>query len=273
MKAPKEHQVRVGLFITIGITILCLSIFFLGGNQIIKSQVYFKARFPQSQGLQNGSVVSFTGIIIGNIVAINLLPGENTVEITFKVDANFASRFTEGTEIDIRTQGALGDKYVFVKPGAPHGKIYPENAVLPVMKATDFVAMFNEKGDQAAKIFDILNDLHQLTQSLVSDNQIGKLLANTDSTMTQLRHTLTEGERLVKEFRSGAGPNESSKISKSIDKLDHILTRLDKGEGTLGALLTDSSIHDRLKSMLGTDNKTNNLRSIMRTSIEHQEKN
>lgn len=273
MKAPKEHQVHVGLFITIGITILCLSIFFLGGNQIIKSQVYYKARFPQSQGLQNGSVVSFTGITIGNIETISLLPNENTVEITFKVDAEFAPRFTEGTEIDIRTQGALGDKYIFVKPGNPQAIAYPENSVLPVMKATDFVAMFNEKGDQAAKIFDILNDLHRITQTMIGENQLGKLMANTDSTMTQMRHTLEESERLIKEFRSGAGPNESSKISKSIDKLDNILTRLDKGEGTLGALLTDSSIHEKLKSMLGADNKTNNIRSIMRTSIEHQEKN
>jgi phospholipid/cholesterol/gamma-HCH transport system substrate-binding protein len=273
MKAPKEHQLRVGLFITIGIVILCVSIFFLGGSNVIKSQVYFKARFSQTQGLQKGSVVSFTGITVGNIDDIDLLPGENTVEIIMKIDAKFAERFTEGTEVDIRTQGALGDKYIFVKPGNPQAKPITPETVLPVMHATDIISVFNEKGDQAAKIFDILNDLHTITQSIASENQLGRLIGNTDSTMAQLKKTLEESERLIKEIRGGSNANEPSKIAKSVDKLDHILTRLEKGEGTLGALLTDSALHERLKVMLGADNKTNSIRSLMRTSIEHQERN
>lgn len=271
MKTPKEHQVRVGFFITVGIVILCLSLFFLGGSNILKAQVYFKARFPQIQGLQNGSVVSFTGINIGNIEDIDLLSEENTVEVLMKIDAKFAKRFTEGTEVDIRTQGALGDKYIFVKPGDPKAKPLIENSIIPNMHATDIIALFNEKGDQAAQIFDILNDVHKITQSVASENQLANLIATTDSAMSQLKKTLEESERLIKEMRGSASPNEPSKITKSIDKLDHILTRLDKGEGTLGALLTDSTLHERLKTMLGADNKTNNIRSLMRTSIEHQE--
>jgi phospholipid/cholesterol/gamma-HCH transport system substrate-binding protein len=273
MKAPKEHQLRVGFFITAGITILCLSLFFLGGSNFLKSQVYFKARFPQIQGLQNGSVVSFTGITVGNIEEINLLTDENIVEILMKIDAKFAQRFTEGTELEIRTQGALGDKYIFVKPGSPQAKPLASNSIIPVMRSTDIFSVFNEKGDQAAKIFDILNEVHKITQSVSEDNQLAKLIANTDSAISQFKKTLEASEVLVKEIRGGVGPGEPSKISKSMDKLDHILSRLDKGEGTLGALLTDSSLHERLKTLLGADNKTNSIRSLMRTSIEHQDQN
>lgn len=273
MKTPKEHQVRVGLFITAGITILCLSIFFLGGSNFLKSQVYFKARFPQIQGLQNGSVISFTGIIVGNIETIDLLTEENIVEISMKIDAKYAQRFTEGSEVDIRTQGALGDKYIFVKPGSPQAKPLMANAIIPTMHSTDIIAVFNERGDQAVQIFDILNDLHRITQSVASENQLGTLISNTNSAVSQLKKTLAESEILIKEIRGGAKPNEVSKMASSMNKLDHILSRLDKGEGTLGALLTDSTIHERLKILLGADKKTNSIRSLMRTSIEHQDPN
>lgn len=269
MKLNNNIQLRVGIFIFTGLVILCLSVFFWGGSELLKARATYKIRFPQSQGLQIGSVVSLAGINIGNIIKIELLPAENTVEVTLNIDAKFVSHITEGTEADIRTQGALGDKYIYIKPGSPQNKIIPEHSIIPIIPSFDLIAFINEKGDQATKIFDILNDVHKITQAMTQENQFGKLMANSESTITQLRKTLEETEKLVKDARGASTNDQPSKIAKTMDHLDHILSRLDKGEGTLGALLTDSTIHERIKNILGADSKNQGIRSLLRNSLEH----
>jgi phospholipid/cholesterol/gamma-HCH transport system substrate-binding protein len=51
-------------------------------------------------------------------------------------------------------------------------------------------------------------------------------------------------------------------------KLEKIVDKVDKGEGTLGALINDRSIHDRIKNMLGAGQKTQQVKSILKSSVE-----
>jgi phospholipid/cholesterol/gamma-HCH transport system substrate-binding protein len=47
--------------------------------------------------------------------------------------------------------------------------------------------------------------------------------------------------------------------------------KLDRGEGTLGALINDPSVHNQLKAMLGGSPRKNHVKSLLRTSIEKEE--
>ena len=50
--------------------------------------------------------------------------------------------------------------------------------------------------------------------------------------------------------------------------MDNILEKIDNGQGTLGALINDRSLHDRLKSILGAGQKQQQVKSIMKSSVE-----
>ncbi len=273
MKMTKDHQTRVGFFMTIGLIVLCLSIFFLGGRKFLSSYKNYKARFPQIQGLQIGSIVSLTGINIGNITSIDLVANENIVEVTLKVEAEFANRITEGSEVDIRTQGALGDKFIFIKPGLPSANPLPADSILPVTPSVDFMALINDKGDQASQVFDIISDIHKITKSLTTENQIGKILLGTEVMTLQLKKTLEESEKLVKDLRGKFSENEPSKITQSMNHLENILNKIDKGEGTLGALIKDPTLHEKLKQLLGADSKKQEMRNLFRQSINSNNSN
>ncbi len=271
MKTTWEHKKRVGMFVTLGIVTVCFSIFFIGGSRVFRSQYDLKAHFTQIQGLTDGSVVSLSGIKIGNIEGIEFIPNQSTVEITMRIDKLFASKITKGSQIEIRTQGALGDKYLFITPGPIENPPLAENTIVPNAPNTDILSVLSEKGERAATIFDILEDLHKITQSLLIENRMAKIPAQTELALKQMTQTLAETTKLLQDIRGQGEDNSPSKVANVIDKLDKILGKLERGEGSLGALINDTTVHDQLKSLLGGQDATHQTRSLLRTSIKHQE--
>jgi phospholipid/cholesterol/gamma-HCH transport system substrate-binding protein len=53
-----------------------------------------------------------------------------------------------------------------------------------------------------------------------------------------------------------------------MNKFDRIMTKIDKGEGTLGALISDPSIHDQIKNILGGSQRKSQVKDMLRHSVE-----
>ena len=68
-------------------------------------------------------------------------------------------------------------------------------------------------------------------------------------------------EQLNKTLQNGS-------FDRTVVKLEKIVDKVDRGEGTLGALINDRSIHDRLKSMLGAGQKSQQVKNILKSSVE-----
>lgn len=269
MESHTNTQLKVGIFLAIGIIFILGSIFFLGADKaLFTSYVRVHAHFDQVQGLSVGSVVSLSGVTVGNVEEITFLPEINSLDVKMRINENYIDRIRQGSEVEIRTQGALGDKYVFIIPGDPRGAVVKEGDTLQVAKATDLLGIISERGSEANKIFDIINELHKVTHALNSENRLGRIMGNLETASTNLSQTSKETQKFMSDV-SGHGGGE--KLAKSIDKLDAILTKIDKGQGTLGALINDPSVHNQLKSVLGGSTRKNNIKSLLRTSIEKEE--
>ena len=77
---------------------------------LFKSYKVVYLQLKHVQGLNIGSVVSLSGINIGNIYSIEIADG-NQVRLALKIDEQFLKRIHKDAEAELRTQGALGDKY------------------------------------------------------------------------------------------------------------------------------------------------------------------
>ena len=83
METTLSHQVKVGIFAFIGVLLFCISIILLGGDKFFFSRTYsLKVHMLQSQGLGKGSVVSLSGVPVGNVESIEFIPGSAEVECT-----------------------------------------------------------------------------------------------------------------------------------------------------------------------------------------------
>lgn len=268
MDPNKKHQAQVGAFIFLGLVAVLASILALGGSKsIFKSYVTLYARLDQVQGLNEGSVVSVSGFNVGNVKEISFSGEQKALVVSMKIDSKFINRITKGSTAEIRTQGALGDKFVFIAPGDPTAAPLGEGEYIDSAPTSDLMGILSEKGGEAAKVFEIIDEIHKLTKIINADGRSEKIVSNLAEASTNLKLTSTEAYKLVSELR-GQNP---AKIKDSVEKLNSILAKIDRGEGTLGALINDNSLHEQLKNLLGGDQRKKYMKSLIRNSIEKSE--
>ncbi|MBO9665258.1 MAG: MCE family protein [Bdellovibrio sp.] len=266
MESNASTQLKVGIFLAVGIVFILGSIFFIGADKsIFRSYTKLHAHFDQVQGLAEGSVVSLSGITVGNVQAITFVPEKNTLDVTMKIDEKYLNRIREGSQVEIRTQGALGDKFVFIIPGDPKNPAVKDGDYLEVARATDLIGVISERGGEAGKIFDIINELYKITHAMNENNRLGKIMVNFETASTNLAQTSKDAQKVVSDLSS------NGKLTSAVTKLDSVMGKLDRGEGTLGALINDPSVHNQLKAMLGGSPRKNHVKSLLRTSIEKEE--
>lgn len=256
----------VGLFVILGLGVIMFSILMLGGDRtFLKSFVTLRAQFEQVQGLNKGSIVSLSGINIGNVEKIVFVQGSNELEVIMKIERTFLPRMTQGSRVEIRTQGALGDKFVFVTPGPSTNPPLKNGDSVEAARATDFLNVLSERGKETEKVFDIINDIFKITKTISSGDRLEKMFANLAKTSDNLSEATLQAKSLAVSLNANATQRQ---LKNSVEKLENILTKLDKGQGTLGALINDSSLHTQLKSFLGGNQRKEHIRSLIRTSIE-----
>lgn len=269
MESSNSTQIKVGIFLSIGIVIILASIFMLGADRaLFKTYVRIHAHFEQVQGLAEGSVVSLSGITVGNIEKITFETEHNTVDVTMKVDSDYVKKISDTSEVEIRTQGALGDKFVFIIPGDAKSAPIKDGDTLQVAKSTDIFSIISQRGQELGKVFDTIDEVYKLAKQINADNQVGKIVSNMSEASKNMNAASVEARKMMSVIGSGSN---TSKIQSSIDKMNSILSKIDNGQGTLGALINDPSLHNKLKSILGVSSRKNNLKYLMRTSIEKDE--
>ena len=269
MDMNHNHQMKVGLFLTAGVIALLVSIFMLGADKaLFKTYSKLNVQFESVQGLSTGSVVSLAGLDVGNIEEIAFVPGASQLNVILKIQDQYMPLITEGSQAEIRTQGALGDKYVYIIPGDFKNSPLPNNAQLPVAKATDLLGIISERGKETDKIFDIINEVYKTTKTLNHDGRLEKLMVNLTAASQNLKVASEQAKNLTEDMNK---ESTGKKLTASVEKIDRILTKIDKGEGTLGALINDPTLHNQLRGVLGSSPRKNHMKTILRQSIDESQ--
>ncbi|AGH96371.1 MlaD family protein [Pseudobdellovibrio exovorus] len=251
-------QIKVGAFLFAGIMILLVTVFTIGSNSSLFQEVIeVQSYFDSVQGLNKGAVVSLAGVKIGNVENIAFDENRNLVRVTSVIDSSFRSKLRTDSRVEIRTQGALGDKYLYVTPGSSE-EFVTNDSELVADYGNDILSVISKRGNESEHIFDILKDLKTITHALAENNKVGHVTNNLEKASANLVQ-LTE--QLNKTVKSGS-------LDRSAAKLEKILDKVDRGEGTLGALINDNSVHERIKSILGAGQKSQQVRSILKSSVE-----
>lgn len=263
---PLNLQYKVGLFIGAGLAAVMAAILLLGANKALLARyVHVHARFTEVQGLFPGSVVSLAGIPVGNIEAIKFVAEQNKLDVSMKINQQYAHRLVEGMTAEVRTQGALGDKYVYLAPGAVNGKPLGDDAVIESVE-TDYMKMLTDREEGAARIIDVIKELHVLIASINQGGRTGEMMRNLTESSAKFKSTLTQLDSLLGEIR-GEIP-ENKKVRAALVHLSDILEKVDQGKGTLGQLVNDPSVYQNLKAYLGGSPRNRYMKDMIRETIQ-----
>lgn len=250
MNRSTEIEVKVGFFVTLGLALVMLTILMLGGGQSIFSRgLQFHARFDQIEGLIEGATVKMAGVRIGQVSGIKFLEDTGQVSVSITVDRKYKDAIHQDSTVGVATQGMLGDRYIVVSTGTPGSPVAKAGAEL--------------KSDAPKDIKEFLTD---------ADEVLGRL-------KTSLRHmegilgSFSRESRAENFFKNITGfstnANEGTKsLRQSMTSLNSIMSKIDKGEGTLGALVNDPSLYDDLKALLGGANRNRVLKYFIKKSVE-----
>ncbi|HYX08973.1 MAG TPA: MlaD family protein, partial [Bacteroidales bacterium] len=86
MKNTKNQNIRLGLFITVGLLLLVVAIYLLGRDrQIFGHSVKISAVFKDVKGLKVGNNVQFSGITIGSVSGMKI-KNDSAIQVQMSID-------------------------------------------------------------------------------------------------------------------------------------------------------------------------------------------
>lgn len=254
MESNSMQEMKVGIFVAIGAIALALSIIMFGGDQLFLTRTYeLRAVLKDVQGLAPGSIVSLSGLTVGNVKKIQFEPKSSELMVIMDIETKHKDRITTDAMASARTQGALGDRYIYIDPGSMQGEILKDGDMIKAAAKGDLFDVISEKGNELSNIIEIVKEVHILMKNINQNNRSGQLMENMIGATSSI-------EKMSNETRAATA------------KLNSILAKIDRGDGTLGALINDPSLHNRLMSMFGDSPRNQYLKPLIRQSIQTSEK-
>jgi phospholipid/cholesterol/gamma-HCH transport system substrate-binding protein len=104
-----------------------------------------------------------------------------------------------------------------------------------------------------------------------SEDRMASILLNLEKTTGNLANVtkgLSEGKGSLGGMLHG-GPNDD--LGPALKSLRKVLDKVEKGQGTLGALVNDSSLHEDLRLLLGGAKRSQVVRFLIRQAIQSQD--
>jgi phospholipid/cholesterol/gamma-HCH transport system substrate-binding protein len=265
-------EAKVGVFVMVGLAVLAYMTIRLGKFQFSEAPGYqVWAVFDNATGLKKNAPVEMAGIQIGLVDKIELDRGRAKLTMRIRPEVKLAT----DSAASIRTRGVLGDKYVALEAGSASAPLLKEGDELAKAKVPDDleqvmarvgaiaddvkditaslrVSVASPESQEAIK--ESLANLRELTGSLkvvVADNQqrLNRVVENVDKFTSDLAQVSGENKKALSEtIRNFLAV--SDQLGRTITGLSSVIEKVDRGEGSLGALVNERRTVDELNSTL-----------------------
>lgn len=245
-KQETKRAVTVGIFIALGIAILVLGIFTLGGQQkSFERNFHISAVFDDVAGLKKGNNVWFSGVKVGTVSSIKFT-GESKVDVVMAIDQNVQSYIHRNTGVKISSDGLIGNKIIVIDGGSPQAPIIADGDVVQADKllSTDDIMKTLQKNNDNLLV--ITNDFKNITGNIVKGKGlVGALM--TDSVMALKFRGIVNNLNAT----TASTQKMAMELNKFSDKLNT------KG-GLTDKMLTDTSVFNQLKASVAQLKKAAN---------------
>ncbi len=277
--AKLSAEAKVGLLVLGGSVILLYMTFAVGKYEFGGKQGYtVEAVFDSVAGLDEKAAVRMAGVKIGTVEKVELEDSRAKLTLRILPEVEIA----RGSEAAIKSMGLLGDKFVEIVPkrkseegGRPSERAprYENGERIEVTSSPSDVdhlvgqlsaisddikqvtaslrqVFGTQRGEKSME--DILSDLRQTTAnikdfsySLRSDGselvmRLNELAANLNGIVGENRDNLKVTMENVREATRSA--------ELAMASIESVTNRIDRGEGTLGKLVTDDSVYNNIDS-------------------------
>ena len=255
----KTLELRVGVFVLLGLALTLSAILILGGKQsVFSSHHHYSSHFAKVDGLVGGAKVVLGGLQIGNVKTVDFDPTSRDIRVNYSVETKYAQWIRTDSTIEIVTQGVLGDKYLSLNAGDPTQPEIADGGEIVQGASKDFSQLLTSSENLMAKLASTADNLDRVLTAFNKGNRSDQFfagLAATSKNMGEVSSKLNEELSQIK-------------LKSSINHLNSILEKIDHGQGTFGAFINDPALYDDAKALVGQVNRNRIMRNLIRQTIK-----
>jgi phospholipid/cholesterol/gamma-HCH transport system substrate-binding protein len=196
MKKDSHNKIKLGIFISLGIAIFILGIYFIGERQqLFRKTFHIAGVFKNVSGLQAGCNVLFAGINVGTVENISIV-SDTSVIVEIMIDENIRRFIKKDAVASIGSDGLMGNKNLILNPGAGREREIENNDTVETIQPINMDDILISLKTTIDNTSHITNDLSRITNSIQSGKgTVGSLLMDQslaqsiDSTFVNLKES------------------------------------------------------------------------------------
>jgi phospholipid/cholesterol/gamma-HCH transport system substrate-binding protein len=256
MAAQDSRNLRLGIFVIVGTTLLITALYIIGSKQnLFGSTFKISAQFNDVNGLMKGNNVRFAGINVGTVESVNIIT-DTSVNVIMIIENNAQQYIKKNALASVGTDGLMGNKLVNINSVNAESPIIEENDVLQSLKPVEMDQMVRTLDVTNENIKVISTNLRNITDKINSKNSLWNLLM--DTIVTENIKTAVVNIKLMS--------NQGLYIT---GDLKGITDGIKKGKGTIGALVTDTIISSSIKQTVVKLQRISDSAAIITGDISH----
>lgn len=229
---------QVGLLFLIGVILLIILTIIISKSEIFKPSYKYKVIFDSASGLGKGDQVRVSGVNMGEVYSIKLLP-DTKVKVVLKLREPI--KLYEDYEIRAEESSLLGGNFISINQGTPtKSEVSPKKEILKgliTLSGLEKLGQFVAENQNDIKNF-LQKAIGIVNKISAGEGTAGKLI-NDDELYTNLKN-----------------------CSESLKK---IAKQIEEGKGLLGKVVFDEKLSDQLTE--AGDATTKILRPVVQTKV------
>jgi phospholipid/cholesterol/gamma-HCH transport system substrate-binding protein len=294
------RNIKLGIFVVIGVLLLVVGLYFIGSNRnLFGRTIILYSSFVNVEGLQLGNNVRYAGIDVGTVESIDIM-NDTTIRVKMTIKEDLKNVIRKNSVASVGTDGLMGNKLINIDPGTIESELVSNGDMLTGTRPVNTQNMLRTLEFTNDNIAVISSNLKTITNS-ISRNKgtLYKMLLDTtlsDRLYATIKNIEVVGNNLniitndlttvTGEIRQGKGVvatllNDTSmtadlkdalrrvresgeQINSTAAELKETMKKINKGEGTAGVLINDTATANQIKrSITNIENSTRNFNENM----------
>lgn len=268
-KGLLPDEAKLGMVFLLAIIIFVWGLFYLKEWRVTGDTYLVEVRLSSAVGVKSTDPILVGGVRIGKVEAVRL--DDLTPIVILRIDEPY--EIPEDSQVEVISRSVMGEKSINIRKGISTKRV-PPGGKMEGTTAPGISDMFTQVDSVTVNMRNLLENanilldperdksiksslagVHDLTielqQTLKRESvQLNRVMANMDSLVDNVKD-LSETERTKVSNTLDNLESTSGRLSAMLDELqttttalDNILTRIDRGEGTIGKLLQDERLYD-----------------------------
>jgi phospholipid/cholesterol/gamma-HCH transport system substrate-binding protein len=265
-----KQEATVGGLVLAGVAVFVLGTMWLSGRSLNASDQRVRARFTNVGNMKRGNPVKVSGVEMGRVEEIEFA-GVGDVIVTMSLRQRVVPR--ADASVELASVGLVGDVFLDFSPGGAAEPLAAD-AVIIGTEERGLATLGTELGDQAKDVLTGLKEVanqrlaDDLHNTLVSIQRLSETFASRrEGPTAELEATMVSLQQLSRRIDSTLASPALDRTLTNLDtitvklgrmtdqytatgaRLDSILASIDRGEGTIGRLVADSTVYVQLRDL------------------------